>query len=258
MPPPCPIAVRVALDPVTVLSECSSVNLDPWQNTLARGKNDVFVCNSRQTGKSFAACIALLSHVLSENDRLAVCISPTQRQSGLILRTCRKLLLKIPPMGRPRVTKDTVTQISLSNGSSIMALPSGAVAGGSNLRGLSPSLMVIEEAAFLPDSLYFDVLSPMMAVTSGRTLIITSPNACTGWAYDLFNSGSMTVIEVKAEDCKRISKKYLERKQREMPKAAFLREFCCRWIALGAGVFDPDAIERAFQIIPDNPMREFL
>jgi hypothetical protein len=118
--------------------------------------------------------------------------------------------------------------------------------------------MCIEEASFLPDSLYFDVLKPMLGVTRGRVLIITSPNACTGWAYDLFCSGTMEIIEIRAEDCKRISKTWLEKERKSMPKAAFLREYCCRWISLGAGIFDPDAVARAFVKMENNPMRGFL
>ena len=136
-----------------------------------------------------------------------------------------------------------------------MALPSGALGGGSNLRGLSPNILIIEEAAFLPDQLYYDVLKPMLACTRGRTLIITSPNNTAGWAYEIYNSGAMRIIEIKAENCPRINPKWLDAQKKSMPKAAYLREFCCKWIALGAGVFDPDAIEKAIQKIPNNPLR---
>lgn len=250
----CPLAIRSVLDPVGLITESNAVTLDTWQDLVARSNEDIFVCNSRQTGKSFAASIALVAHVLSNCDGLAVCISPTQRQSNLILKTCKKIFFKIPPSGRPRLLKNTQSELKLSNGSVVMALPSGALAGGSNLRGLSPTFLIVEEAAFLPDQLFYDVIRPMRSVTRARMLIITSPNACQGFAYDLYCSGTMKSIEITAEMCPRISKKFLEHEQKTMPKSAFLREYCCRWIALGAGVFDVDAIQRAFVKL-DNPLR---
>jgi hypothetical protein len=253
-----PLAVELVLDPVTVIARSSGLVLDPWQDQLARGREDTMVVNSRQSGKSTAACITVLAHVLSSIDALGIVISPTQRQSNHILRTCRKMLLKIPPAARPRLTKDTTTELRFQNGSVLTALPSGQLAGGANIRGLSPTLLIIEEGAYLSDQLYFDVLRPMSAVTRARVLILTSPSAAIGWCYNLFCSGSMKIISITAEQCPRISKKFLEREKATMPKSAFLREYMAKWVSVGAGIFDPDAIERAFQPIPNNPFRKVV
>jgi hypothetical protein len=250
----CPVAIRAVLDPVGLITESMNLKLDDWQDEIARSSEDFFVCNGRQTGKSFAASIALIAHVLSNTEGLAVCISPTQRQSNLILKTCKKIYSKIPPLGRPRILKNTESEMKLSNGSAVMALPSGTIGNGANLRGLSPTFLIIEEAAFLGDALYFDVVRPMRSVTRARMLVITSPNSCQGFAYDLYCSGTLKIIEVPSSECPRISKRFLEHEQKIMPKSAYLREYCCRWIALGAGVFDVDAIQRAFVKL-DNPLR---
>jgi hypothetical protein len=256
-----PLAVQVCFDPVTQIEKYWGKKLDPWQDELARGTDDVMVISSRQIGKTLGVCFAVTAHTLSTNDSLSVVISPTARQSGLVLRTCRSLILKIPPAGRPRITKDSQTVIELSTGSSIMALPSGSVSGGTgvNLRGLSVNgILVIEEACFIPDDLYFSVLKQFTITARGRTIIISTPSSAIGWAYDLYTSGTMRTVEIKATECSRISQKFLEREQKSMPKAHFLREYMCRFISPHAGIFDPEKIEEAFRPLPDNPMRQFL
>jgi len=251
----CPLAIRTVFDPVSVICEWSNLKLDDWQDKICRGRDDILAVCGRQVGKSTAAEIAGLASILQNIDSLCIIISITQRQSTKILKDCRRMLLKIPASGRPGIRKNTETQLTLSNGSTIMALPSGTLAGGSGLRGFAPHTTICDEASFIPDAIFHDVISPMHAVTRGRMLVITTPNFSGGWCYDLFCSGTIRVIEVRSDQCPRISKKFLDHQRKTTPKSAYRREYECAWLALGSGVFDVDAISRAFQKIPDNPFR---
>jgi len=260
LPSECPLAVRVAFDPVSVLQQYTQITLDPWQKELANPfkYEDTFVLSGRQCGKSTGAIYAALSWALSHADNLILIISITQRQSSHILKELRKNLLKLPYTARPGIIKDTVTQLELANGTQILALPSGAVQGGAGIRGLSPDFLILDECARIPDQTYYDVISPMVSVTRGRKVFLTTPGSQYGWAWTTYTEGLMKIVQVKAKECPRISAKFLESEKKKLPKASYKREYENVWTSVNAGIFDVDAIDNAFRDMPDNPMRQFI
>src|SRR5262249_42404802 len=155
---------------------------------------------------------------------LVLLLSPTLRQSG-------ELFLKVyhlwQTLGRPVPTKrnrDNSLKLELANGSRIISLPGKQ----SNIVGYSAvRLLVIDEAARVPDELYF-VVRPMLAVSQGRLVALSTPFGRQGWFYDEWHSDhDWKRIRIAATDCPRIPAEFLEEERRVIGDRWFAQEYCC-------------------------------
>src|SRR5262249_1253448 len=168
----------VRADPARILSAVGPP--DPWQAQILRQPADrtLLLC-SRQAGKPPTAAGLALREALLEPDSLVLLLSPTQRQSGELFKD--KVLRLYNRLGRPQKTvQESALTMQLSNGSRIVSLPGteGTVAGYSNVR-----LLVIDEAAKVSDELYRTV-RPMLAVSRGRLIALSTPWGKRGWFYE--------------------------------------------------------------------------
>ncbi|MDQ1469390.1 MAG: hypothetical protein QOJ99_870 [Bryobacterales bacterium] len=105
----------------------------------------------------------------TEPNSLVVLASPTDRQSGELLRKATEMVVRqgIPPRG------DGTNKASLlfPNGSRIVALPGTE----KTVRGFSKvSLLMIDEAARMEDRLY-RALTPMLTVGDGDLWLMSTP-----------------------------------------------------------------------------------
>src|SRR5262249_2031589 len=142
-----------------------------------------------------------LRSALLEAPALVLLLSPTLRQSGELFRD--KLLPLWRALGCPgRDKSPTQLSLELSNGSRIISLPGEE----GNIRGYSGvKLLVIDEAARVPDDLYRAV-RPMLAVSRGRLVALSSAYAKTGWFYETWTGEeAWHRVKVTALECPRIS-----------------------------------------------------
>src|SRR5262249_8673338 len=133
---------------------------------LRRPAQRMLLLCSRQAGKSQTAAALALQAALLE-PALVLLLSPTQRQSAELFKD--KVMRLFNALGRPvKAHQETQLTLTLANGSRVISLP-GDEAG---IRGFSGvSLLVIDEAARVPDSLYCSV-RPMLAVSRGRLVAL--------------------------------------------------------------------------------------
>lgn len=75
-----------------------------------------------------------------------------------------------------------------------------------NLRGDTCHFMYIDEAAFMKETTYTEILLPMLTRTKGRVAMFSTPNG-KNWFYDLFNKG---LKEENHDIVKSISATYLD------------------------------------------------
>ena len=130
------------------------------------------------------------------------------------------------------------------NGSRIIALPGTE----KTIRGYSGvDLLVIDEAARVLDELYYSV-RPMLAVSGGEMIALTTPWGKRGWFYEEWSKGSedWKRIRVVATDCPRISKEFFEEEKRMMPDAWFQSEYMCQFTDTVDSVFRMEDIMTAF------------
>src|SRR5262249_56839935 len=111
----------------------------------------------------------------------------------------RKVLALLPALGRPiPVTAASALRLELTNGSRVVALPGDE----QHVRGYSGvSLLVIDEAARVPDALYYAV-RPMLAVSQGRLVALSTPFGKRGWVHAAWTgAGAWERIAVTAAGC---------------------------------------------------------
>jgi hypothetical protein len=208
---------------------------------LASTANRGILNCSRQWGKSTVAAAKAVHRAYARPGSLVVVASPSERQSGEFLRKVEQMaaLLGIPPRGDGHNT----LSLAFPNGSRIVGLPGTE----GTVRGFSAvSLLLIDEAARVPDSIY-KALRPMLAVGRGDLWMMSTPYGKQGFFYDTWVHGGdvWKRVTATATDCDRISAEFLDEERAVLGALWFRQEFQCEFVDGGAGVFDRDLVEGA-------------
>ena len=198
---------------------------------------------SRQAGKSQVAGALALVEALTRPRSLILLLSPTQRQSGELFRD--KLLPLWRSLGRPLLDRPpTQLSLELSNGSRIVSLPGNE----EGIRGYSGvRLLAVDEAARVPDDLYRSV-RPMLAVSNGRLIAMTTPFGKRGFFYDEWSSDhAWERVQIKATDCPRITTEFLAEEREALGERWFNQEYLCSFEEMIGAVFRQEDIDAAFE-----------
>jgi len=215
---------------------------DPWQETLLRSDaSRILLLASRQLGKSTAtACVALVEAYLHA-DSLILLSSKTERQSG-------ELFVKLARFHRKLNLVDTVRDMALTlelaNGSRIIAL----CGEGDNFRGFSdPRLCIIDEASIVSDSVMTSLL-PMLLVSGGRMIALSTPKGKRGWFYDKWISEDTDWLRLNARaiDSPRIDKSRLAGQKRDLGERLYSQEFENEFIEAEGQLFSDETIAAIF------------
>jgi hypothetical protein len=234
--------LAIALDAVQ-LSRQAGIEPDPWQAALLRSRAPrILLCCSRQAGKSTTVAALALHSALYQPRSLVLILSPSQRQSGELFK---KLAAMYGDVGKPVLAEsETALTLTLENGSRVCALPGkdGTVRGFSGAR-----LVIIDEAARVPDTLYL-AIRPMLAVSQGRLVLLSTPFGTRGFFYETWMQGgdAWERYEVPATACPRITPTFLAEERRAMGEHWYRQEYLCEWVAAIDSVFNAEAIDRAF------------
>ena len=196
---------------------------DPWQATLLRSQSSrIILCCSRQVGKTeFAACLALIEAMLLPRSTILL-LSPSERQSGELMA---RVFTYYDVLDQPiKTRKRTELQLHLTNGSRIIALPDNE----KTIRCYSGvRLLVVDEASQVPDSLYRTV-RPMLAVSRGRLLVLSTPFGQRGWFYEAWTKDTeWERVQINADQCSRITPEFLEEERQKLGERWFRQEYFC-------------------------------
>ena len=98
------------------------------------------------------------------------------------------------------VVRKTRTLLTFTNGSRIVALPCGR--NGRTLRGESADLIIVDEAAFVPEDVILSVMMPMLATTDGTMIMMSTPyDRCYTADTDVMTQGGWkNISEIIKED----------------------------------------------------------
>ncbi len=234
--------LALALDPV-MLAESAGLFCDKWQRDVLRSTAPRLLLNvTRQGGKSTTTAVLALHTALYEPGSLSLVLSPGERQSMEFLR---KVMALYHGLGRPvPADVENKLELELENGSRIVALPGveGTIRGYSGVR-----LLVVDEASRVADTLMAAV-RPMMAVSAGRLVALSTPYGTRGWWYQAWTHGGATWqrVKVTALDCPRISAAFLEEERREIGEWWYLQEYMCTFMDAQSAAFRREDIDRAF------------
>src|SRR5215217_6948653 len=146
-----------------------------------------------------------LHKALRHPSSLILCLAPSLRQSqelfGKVAGFYRDVDRPVLPQAERKLS------LELKNGSRIVTLPGTE----KTIRGFSgASLLVVDEAARVEDGLYYAV-RPMLAVSGGALLMLSTPAGKRGAFYEEWAFGEgWERYEVKATEVPRISAEFLE------------------------------------------------
>jgi hypothetical protein len=137
------------------------------------------------------------------------------------------------------VTRNT-TELELETGARCCAVPgSERERSGQNL----PSRLIIDEASRINDSL-ISAVTPMMAITDGDLIALTTPFGKRGWFFEQWRTGEgYQRVKKTAADCQRISQAFLEKERKRLGPLMYAQEYECEFIDPGASAFSTELID---------------
>jgi hypothetical protein len=232
--------LTLALDRVAFARHLG-VEPDEWQRRLLGSEADRVLLNcSRQSGKTTMVAIIALHRALYYPGSLVLCLAPALRQSQELFG---KVLSFYRQIGRP-VPADAEQHLGLelANGSRVVALPGTE----KTIRGFSGvSLLVVDEAAQVDDALYYAV-RPMLAVSGGKLMMLSTPFGRRGVFYESWENGEgWERYRVSADECPRISAEFLAEERLALGNWWYRQEYFCEFLDTLDQVFGGEVIDRA-------------
>jgi len=230
------------LDAAAFAEDRLGFNPDQWQRKLLRSTSRFIAINAaRQVGKTTTTAALAVHVALYEPDALILLFSKAQRQSRELFSKCAAFLKSLTPV--EELVEDNRLSCRLKNGARIISLPGD----GDTVRGYSaPALVVEDEAAYCSDALHAALL-PMLAVSQGRLILMSTPNGRRGHFYEIWSGADVDWerYRMPAQDCPRLSPAILDEQKRKLGPLLYSQEFECAFIDAGDSAFNSELIERA-------------
>lgn len=231
-----------ALDPVAFARDRLGFHPDPAQQRLLTVRSPQVILNCRrQWGKSTVTAARAVFTAWHEPGSLLLILSPSLRQSNEIFQKMARFSALLG--ARPQRDGANPISLVLPNDSRIVGLPDSE----DTVRGFSSvRFLVIDEAARVPDEVYFSML-PAVSPNGGELWILSTPKGRRGFFYDAWHDldQEFTRIRVSATECSRIRPDILERHRRMMPHRWFRQEYFCEFLDADASLFPQDMIASA-------------
>lgn len=167
-------------------------------------------------------------------------LSPSLRQSQELFKKVKQFYHASPSVP---IANESALQLELVNGSRIVALPGKE----ETIRGYSGvRLLIIDEASRVDDGLYYSV-RPMLAVSGGRMVALTTPFGKRGFFFDAWEKGGAEWerIKVTAHQCPRISPQFLEEERAALGDWWYSQEFLCEFRDTTDQVFSYEVVMAA-------------
>jgi len=224
-----------ALDASLFAREALNVTLDPWQRDALRStaQRQVWLC-SRQAGKSVTAAALAAHTALYQAGSLTLLISPSLRQSAELFRKVGDVLDNLDQ--RPALTEDNKLSLTMTNRSRVVSLPSSE----STVRGFSGVNLIIEDEASRVDDSLHAAIRPMLAVSGGRMILMSTPAGKRGHFYDVWQDGGdrwqRTIVT--ASDVPRISADFLADERAALGERWYRQEYACSFEETEGALFD--------------------
>ncbi len=189
----------------------------------------------RRSGKSWTLAAEMLFYatvaaIKGEKHRQFV-VAPTVDQCRVIFGYLDSFLRESPLGGL--VTKQVQTPFPrIELGDSAVITARSAQHEGRGLRGWAAERVVVDEAAFIPDGVVADVLSPMLADTGGSLTLASTPWGKRGAFYEFFLRGQEAGVGDRYSAHRfpstanpYLDAAYLEAQQKELPEQVWRTEY---------------------------------
>jgi hypothetical protein len=234
---------------------------DKWQQEVLAHKGNITVRSGRQVGKSEVISQKAFNFATENPGTTTLIIAASQRQSSLLFEKVRVLFDLSEQEGKNNyLEKPTLTKILLKNGSRIYSLPAGRT--GYFIRGFTIDLLIADEAAYIPETVWLAV-TPMLAVSQklrkfGWTILLSTPFGKGGYYFHSFTDPDFKAFHVSSEDCPRIPKDFLKKEKERMTKAEYRQEYLGEFTDEWNQFFSTDLIKKAMTFISWEKDKDYI
>jgi len=209
---------------------------------LARAPVKVLACG-RRWGKT-EACAAEVAATLQDPEPTRwLLVAPTMIQARILFDRVLQFLVRLGHRVEARVSPFPSFDWE---GHRVMAR-SGHRA--DSLRGDEATHVVVDEAAFVPESLIDDVLAPMLATTDGRLTLVSTPNGFNHF-WRSFLRGQERRRDTwsrrgPSRENPRVARAFLARQRERISDRSYRTEYEAEFVEMAGAVIRNELIEAA-------------
>lgn len=216
---------------------------DDWQRqVLSDPASNWVLCASRQSGKTHTVAAQTVWEAQCCGSFVLV-VSASEAQAFEFMERVLQCFDDLPLVN---VTHQSMSELRLENGARVLALPNNE----RTVRVYSAvDRLVIDEASRVPDTL-FGAVSPMLAVSGGRTTLLSTPFGKRGFFYKEWTEGTQRKMRVPWFKCPRIPEAFIEEERRKHGDIWVAQEYGCEFLDLVSGVFNVDAFADCVELQP--------
>lgn len=190
----------------------------------------------RQSGGSYFAKMVITKYLLENTNKKCMYLTPAYKLAKSFYVNLEKSL-------KPFIMRNNSVDLYLefSTGSSIQFF-SGHNSYKDSIRGFNAHLLIIDEAAFIDDDVYYYAIKPSSLVLGEKKLFISSPNTAQGFFYDVYNLAKngeegFYLKEVNIYDNPFVKEVDIEQIKRQIPKRVFKQEYLAEFLDGDGAVF---------------------
>lgn len=192
---------------------------------------------ARQTGKSLILTNLLLKWSLENNKTTSMMVSPTYNQVRKIFEDVEKVL-----SGTPLLVSSNKSnyEMTLMNGSKLIFRSAEKP---DNLRGYTNHFLLIDEASFIRENVWSEILRPTILVHGRKVVFASTPKNKGNYLYQLDLMGKdpekteYVSIQGTSYDNPYINPKDLDEAKKTMPEDIYRAEVMGEWTDGGGEVF---------------------
>ena len=228
------------------------LKLDNWQEKLLNEQGNIVIRAGRQVGKSTAVALKAYFFARENANKTLMIIAASQRQSSLLFEKIISFFIETDQKmieGEP-----TKTKLILTNKTRIYCLPAGRT--GYAIRGFSIDLMIADEAAFISEPVWV-ALIPMMAVTGGKLILLSTPFGKGGFFFRCFGDSDYLQFHLRSTDCPRIPKSFISKEKDRMSRLEFAQEYLGEFIEDYTQYFGTNLIRNCVKFLKWNFEEEY-
>ena len=225
---------------------------DAWQKQVLEYNGNITLRTGRQVGKSEVVSEKAVRFAIANPGTTTLIIAASQRQSSLLFEKVTFNINRRNDAGADLYKEQpTLTKILLKNGSKIYSLPAGRT--GYFIRGFTIDLLIADEAAYIPETVWLAV-TPMLAVSQklrdkGHTILLSTPFGKGGYFFDSFKDPDFKAFHISSEDCPRIPGKFLLKEKKRMTKHEYAQEYLGEFTEEWNQFFSTDLIKASMTFI---------
>lgn len=223
---------------------------------IAPQRYRVLACG-RRWGKTDACAVALLAHLEARPGSRQLLLAPTLVQADLLFERVVELA---DALGlEPKVKRTPHPAMTLGDGR--LFARSGHVP--RSLRGLGADHIVVDEAAFVQESLITDIALPMLATSHGRLTLLSTPMGKNHfWRFyrrGLEGEPDFWSAQAPSSDSPLVSTEFLALQRELLSERAFRVEYEAAFLDSSYQVFKTEAIEACvLPRLPQDPAPPFV